>query len=272
MTPSVSNGWQGLAAHPGAALRPAKGVHNMDALFGRLRPLNAQVQSGDPARALSPPLRVRKRRRRPATGGASSRAANSWRTPPSPLRVWLRSRASARDPRGARRPASTSTAFLRRRSRVEDAANDRAIGEHVIFIIVPLAGRAGGRCALEDQRTVRDFKANHWLFCSPSMCEAWEKTCAYSRKRQARFQTSSGVESPYATSASFLRGNPLVIATPPGSKSETYHSSWMSRLRRFRSQRNLSMLSQSSWRAYPSIADARTRGRISCFTSAAPFW
>jgi hypothetical protein len=62
MTPSVSNGWQGLAAHPGAALRPAKGVHNMDALFGRLRPSNAQVQSGDPARALSPPLRVRRQR------------------------------------------------------------------------------------------------------------------------------------------------------------------------------------------------------------------
>jgi hypothetical protein len=123
--------------------------------------------------------------------------------------------------------------------------------------------RQGGRCG-------RRPKSNHRFFCLPSTYEAWEKTCSYSRKRQARFQTSSGVDSPNTTSAPLSRGNPRVLATPP-SNSETYHSSWMSRLRRFRSQKNSSMLSQSSWRAPSSMPDARTRGRISCFRSAASF-
>jgi hypothetical protein len=49
---------------------------------GRLRPPDAEVQSGDPARAVPPPLRVRKRRRRTLPPeGASSRAASSWLMP-----------------------------------------------------------------------------------------------------------------------------------------------------------------------------------------------
>jgi hypothetical protein len=34
---------------------------------------------------------------------------------------------------------------------LEDAANDDAIGEHVIVVVVPLAGGARGGRALEDQ-------------------------------------------------------------------------------------------------------------------------
>jgi hypothetical protein len=38
---------------------------------------------------------------------------------------------------------------------VEDAADDNAVGEHIVIVIVPLARRAGGGRALEDQLTQR---------------------------------------------------------------------------------------------------------------------
>jgi hypothetical protein len=38
---------------------------------------------------------------------------------------------------------------------VEEAAADGAVGEHVVIVIVPFAGRARQRCALEQQRTHR---------------------------------------------------------------------------------------------------------------------
>jgi hypothetical protein len=39
----------------------------------------------------------------------------------------------------------------RRRVDLQDAADNGAIGEHVEVVIVPFAGRAGSRGALEDQ-------------------------------------------------------------------------------------------------------------------------
>jgi hypothetical protein len=56
-----------------------------------------------------------------------------------------RSRASACDLRGARRRASKAMAF-------PDAADDRAVGEHVEVVLAPLTGWAGGGCTFEDER------------------------------------------------------------------------------------------------------------------------
>src|SRR5262249_43342559 len=39
----------------------------------------------------------------------------------------------------------------RRRIGLEDAADNLAIGEHVVIIVTPLAGRTRGRCAFEDE-------------------------------------------------------------------------------------------------------------------------
>jgi hypothetical protein len=52
----------------------------------------------------------------------------------------LIARASASGLRDRRRSASISTASLQRRGRPHDAADDDAIGEHVIVALAPFAG------------------------------------------------------------------------------------------------------------------------------------
>jgi len=70
--------------------------------------------------------------------------------PPSQPRVSRHSRVSACDPCGA--PRAASTAFRPRRCiRKKDAPDDNAIGEHVVVIVVPLAGWAGSRSAFQEQ-------------------------------------------------------------------------------------------------------------------------
>jgi hypothetical protein len=66
-------------------------------------------------------------------------------------RASARSRASACGLRDSRKSASTSTASPRATPRgVEDAADDSAIGEHVIVVVVPFAGRTRSRGALKN--------------------------------------------------------------------------------------------------------------------------
>jgi hypothetical protein len=62
-----------------------------------------------------------------------------------------------------------------------------------------------------------------------------EQMVVVSKARRASFQTSSGAESPDTMLAHFFRGNPRVIGAIPLRKL-TYDSSWISRLRRSRSQ------------------------------------
>jgi hypothetical protein len=51
------------------------------------------------------------------------------------------------------RPTSTSTTNFGRRGGLHDAADYDVVGEHVEVVIVPLAGRAARRRALEDRRS-----------------------------------------------------------------------------------------------------------------------
>src|SRR6516225_3545029 len=55
----------------------------------------------------------------------------------------------------AKRPHPRRT--LRRGGHLHDAADDGTIGEHVEVVVVPLAGRTGGRGALEDQIVLVHF-------------------------------------------------------------------------------------------------------------------
>src|SRR5262249_5736015 len=61
-------------------------------------------------------------------------AASPWRTPPSRPRAWARSRCvGVPGLRDARRPD-------RRGVHLHEAADNNAIGEHVVIVIVPSAG------------------------------------------------------------------------------------------------------------------------------------
>src|SRR5262249_33843532 len=57
-----------------------------------------------------------------------------------------------------------------RRSGLRDPADDNAIGKHVVIVGAPLAGRAGSRCALQDQ-LIRPTGGHllRWGFSSPSL-------------------------------------------------------------------------------------------------------
>ena len=85
---------------------------------------------------------------------ANSRRSSS-RMPPSRPRASPRSRASACDPHDVQRRASTSTA--RCSVHLHDAADDGSIGEHIVIVIVPLAGGAARGGALEDQIVLVHF-------------------------------------------------------------------------------------------------------------------
>ena len=79
-------------------------------------------------------------------------AASFSRMPPSPPRVSLvavRPRAILMMFKGERPHPGRA---LRCRVHLHDVADDGGIGEHIVIVVVPLAGWAARRCALEDQR------------------------------------------------------------------------------------------------------------------------
>src|SRR5262249_46098853 len=72
-------------------------------------------------------------------------------TPPSRPRASAHSRASVFDLRDAESERPHPRRSHRRRVHLEDAADDSAVSEHVEIVVAPLARRARGRGALEDE-------------------------------------------------------------------------------------------------------------------------
>ena len=100
---------------------------------------SGQMLSALPPKAVPPDLRT-------------TLAASLLRTPPSRPRASAHSRRWECDLRGGRRPASRATASPRGRRRTSRCGRQQCIGEHVVIVIVPLAGWMRGEGAFEDQR------------------------------------------------------------------------------------------------------------------------
>jgi hypothetical protein len=77
-------------------------------------------------------------------------AASSWRLRPSRSRTLQRSRVSGCGVQNARCPMSTSMALLRP-PRLEDAADNFAVRQHVEVVIAPFAGGTRGQWAFQSE-------------------------------------------------------------------------------------------------------------------------